>query len=96
MIKYEIEGGSLPVVICYPEQGQTLCTESGAMSWMSSNMNMETNTGGGIKKVSSRMFSGESIFMNAYTPQGGSGMIVFPFLYCIIFVSMDRREEEAC
>lgn len=77
MIKYEIEGGSLPVVICYPEQGQTLCTESGAMSWMSPNMKMETNSGGGIKKVFSRMFSGESIFLNEFTPQGGSGMIAF-------------------
>lgn len=35
MIRYEIEGGNLPVLICYPEEGQTLCTESGAMSWMS-------------------------------------------------------------
>jgi len=77
MIKYEIEGGNLPVVICYPEQGQTLCTESGAMSWMSPNMKMETNSGGGIKKVFSRMFSGESIFLNEFTPQGGSGMIAF-------------------
>ena len=32
MLKYEIEGGSLPVVICYPEQGQALCTEGGSMS----------------------------------------------------------------
>ena len=77
MIKYEIEGGSLPVVICYPEAGQTLCTESGAMSWMSPNMRMDTNTGGGIKKVFSRMFSGESIFMNEYTAEGGTGMIAF-------------------
>lgn len=77
MIKYEIEGGNLPVVICYPEQGQTLCTESGAMSWMSPNMNMETNTGGGIKKMFGRIFSGESIFMNEYTPQSGNGMIAF-------------------
>ncbi len=77
MIRYEIEGGNLPVVICYPEAGQTLCTESGAMSWMSPNMHMETNTGGGIKKVFSRMFSGESLFLNEYTPQGGSGMIAF-------------------
>ena len=37
MIKYEIEGGNLPVLICYPEAGQSLCTESGAMSWMSAN-----------------------------------------------------------
>ncbi len=77
MIRYEIEGGSLPVVICYPQAGQTLCTQSGAMSWMSPNMQMDTNTGGGIKKVFGRMFSGESIFLNEYTPYGGSGMIAF-------------------
>lgn len=77
MIKYEIEGGSLPVVICYPEVGQTLCTQSGAMSWMSPNMQMQTNSGGGIKKALGRLFSGDSIFMNEYTPQGGNGMIAF-------------------
>lgn len=77
MIKYEIEGGNLPVVICYPEVGQTLCTESGAMSWMSPNMVMNTNTGGGIKKMLGRMFSGESLFLNEYTAEGGAGMIAF-------------------
>jgi len=77
MIKYEIEGGHLPVVICYPEVGETLCTESGAMSWMSPNMKMETNTGGGLKKALGRFFSGESIFMNEYTAEGGAGMIAF-------------------
>lgn len=76
MIKYEIEGGNLPVVICYPEVGETLCTQSGAMSWMSPNMNMETNSGG-IKKALGRLFSGDSLFMNEYTPQGTSGMIAF-------------------
>lgn len=77
MVRYEIEGGNLPVVICYPEAGQTLCTESGAMSWMSPNMNMETNAGGGFKKAMGRLFSGESIFLNEFTPLGGSGMIAF-------------------
>ena len=77
MINYQIEGGNLPVVICYPEAGQTLCTESGAMSWMSPNMQMTTNTGGGVKKMFGRMFSGESLFMNEYTAQGGQGMIAF-------------------
>ncbi len=77
MLKYEIEGGNLPVLICYPEEGQTLSTQNGAMSWMSPNMKMDTNSGGGFKKVLGRMFSGESIFMNDYTPEGGSGMIAF-------------------
>lgn len=77
MINYEIEGGNLPVVICYPEAGQVLCTQSGAMSWMSPNMKMDTNTGGGLKKMFGRLFTGESIFMNEYTPMGGRGMIAF-------------------
>ena len=77
MIRYEIEGGHLPVVICYPEAGQTLCSENGAMSWMSPNMRMDTNTGGGLKKMFGRMFSGESLFLNEYTAENGSGMIAF-------------------
>ena len=77
MIRYEIEGGNLPVVICYPEVGQTLCSQSGAMSWMSPNMVMDTNTGGGIGKMFGRMFSGETLFLNEYTPQSGTGMVAF-------------------
>lgn len=76
MIKYEIKGDTLPVVICYPEQGQTLCSENGAMSWMSPNMKMETNAGG-FGKAMGRMFSGESLFLNEFTPEGGEGMIAF-------------------
>lgn len=77
MIRYEIEGGNLPVVICYPEAGQTLCSEGGAMSWMSPNMQMQTNTGGGFRKAMGRLFSGNSLFLNEYTPMGGPGMIAF-------------------
>lgn len=77
MLNYKIEGGNLPVVICYPEPGQVICSESGAMSWMSPNMKMETNSGGGIKKAIGRLFSGESLFMNEYYAQGSRGMIAF-------------------
>lgn len=77
MIDYQIEGGNLPVLICYPKAGQTLCTESGAMSWMSPNMRMETSSGGGIKKVFGRFFSGESLFINEYTAETNDGMIAF-------------------
>ena len=77
MLNYKIEGGHLPVVTCYLEPGQTLVSESGAMSWMSPNMHMETNSGGGVKKALGRLFSGESLFMNEYSAQGGTGMIAF-------------------
>lgn len=47
------------------------------MSWMSPNIDMQTNTGGGLKKTIGRLFSGEAIFMNEYTAVGCPGMIAF-------------------
>ena len=77
MLRYTIEGDNLPVVICYPEANQTLCSETGAMSWMSPNIKMDTNSGGGIKKALGRMLAGESLFMNEFTAQGDTGTIAF-------------------
>lgn len=76
-MKYNIIGEPLPVVICDMEPGEVMITESGAMSWMSPNMKMETTTGGGIGKALGRMFSGDTIFQNRYTAQGGPGQIAF-------------------
>ena len=75
-MKYSIEGAPLPVVICDLEAGETMITEKGAMSWMTPNMNMET-TGGGAGKMLGRMFSGENLFQNRYTAQGGPGQIAY-------------------
>lgn len=76
-MNYSIEGEPLPVVICNLENGETMITESGAMSWMSPNMKMETTSNGGIGKMIGRAFSGESLFLNRYTAQGGNGVIAF-------------------
>lgn len=65
------------MVICHLENGETMITEGGAMSWMSPNMKMETTTGGGLGKAFGRMLSGEKLFQNRYTAQGGEGMIAF-------------------
>ncbi len=75
-MKYRIEGEPMPVVICDVEAGEKLITENGAMSWMSPNMKMET-VGGGVGKMFGRMFSGEAMFQNHYTAQGGPGQIAF-------------------
>lgn len=76
-MKYEILGDTLPVVVCHLDNGEKLISEGGAMSWMSPNMKMETGTNGGIGKAIGRMFSGERIFQNIYTAQGGEGLISF-------------------
>lgn len=76
-MQYEIRGNSLPVVICNLESNETMITESGSMSWMSPNMQMETSSNGGIGKAFGRIFSGESIFQNNFTARNGPGMIAF-------------------
>ena len=74
-MKYEIKGGSFPVVVCELTNGEQMITEKGSMVWMSPAIQMET-TGGGVGKMFSKAFSGESIFQNIYTAQADA-MITF-------------------
>ena len=76
-MRYQSQGETLPVVICQLEDGEFMITERGDMSWMATNMQMETNMNGGFGKAMGRMFSKESIFQNTYTARGGTGMIAF-------------------
>ncbi len=75
-MQYKIIGEPLPVVECQLAAGEAMITERGSMCWMSPNMKMETSAGG-MGKAFGRMFSGESMFQNTYTAQGGAGMITF-------------------
>ena len=75
-MQYTILGNDLPVVTCNLAPGESMITERGSMSWMSPNMKMET-AAGGLGKAFGRMLSGEAIFQNIYTAQGGPGMIAF-------------------
>ena len=74
-MKYEIKGGNFPVVTCTLSSGEQMITEKGSMVWMSANIEMETQ-GGGLGKMFSKAFSGESMFQNIYTARG-EGMITF-------------------
>lgn len=74
-MKYEIKGGAFPVVVCELTDGERMITEKGSMVWMTPNMEMDTR-GGGIGKMFSKAFSGESMFQNIYTARG-AGMIAF-------------------
>ena len=75
-MKYRIQGEPSPVVICELERGEEVLCESGAMAWMSPNMEMRTE-GGGAGKMFGRLFSGESIMQNRYTAKDGPGLIAF-------------------
>ncbi|MBR7039421.1 MAG: TIGR00266 family protein [Oscillospiraceae bacterium] len=75
-MNYEIQGKPYPVAIMNLAAGESVVCQRGAMTWMSSNMEMQTK-GGGIGKMLGRALSGDSMFQNTYTAQGGPGMIAF-------------------
>ena len=74
-MQYEIIGEPFPAVVCTLKRGEKMKTEKGSMVWMDPCMSMET-TGGGVKKMFSKAFSGESMFQNIYTAQS-DGRIAF-------------------
>ena len=75
-MRYEIKGEPMPVLLVYLDSGESVMCQKGAMSWMTPNVKMVTSTGG-IGKAFSKMFSGESMYQNTYTAEGGEGMIAF-------------------
>jgi len=74
-MNFEIKGETLPVLILNLEPDETVVTEAGAMSWMSTNLKMDTNMKGGLLGGLGRAMSGESVFLNTYTSQGGPGLL---------------------
>lgn len=70
---------SLARVMLQP--GESIVAESGAMVGMSTNVQMQTQSGGlmgGLK----RMFGGESFFRNTFTAQGGPGEVLLAQALC--------------
>lgn len=90
---YKIIGEPMPVVTCELDAGESMITERGSMVWMTPNMKMETKAGG-LGKAIGRMFSGEALFQNIYTAQGGRGMIAFassfPGAIRVVEITPDR------
>ena len=76
-MKYEIKGGSFPIVECTLNKGEAMITQSGSMCWMDSSMQMETSSNGGLKKIVGRLFTNEKLFQNIYTSTSDGAKIAF-------------------
>lgn len=76
-LNYEINGTTLPVVTIQLSPGQRIYSSSGGMSWMTQQVEMETNSGGGLGKMFKRAISGESLFIVDYFVNSGMGEVAF-------------------
>jgi len=64
------------------QANEQVIAESGAMVGMSSNVNMETQSRGGMMGGLKRMFGGESFFRNTFTAQNGPGEVLLSQSLC--------------
>jgi uncharacterized protein (TIGR00266 family) len=76
-----IVGTTLPVLEFTLEPNETVISEAGELSWMSSTIQMQTHTqfggGGGFFGALKRVAGGGSLFMTEYRAMGGRGEIAF-------------------
>lgn len=83
-IDYKIIGTTMQAAIIEIEPGQMIYSETGGMAWMSGNVIMNTNAGGGgqglggmLGGMLKRAVSGESLFIVDYSVQSGRGLVAF-------------------
>lgn len=75
-ITYQTVGTTLQALSVQLDEGEHIYSEAGKMSWMTSNVKMSTH-GQGCSKMFSRFFSNESIFVNKFTCEKGTGVVSF-------------------
>jgi uncharacterized protein (TIGR00266 family) len=63
------------------QPGESIVAESGAMVGMSTNVQMQTQSGGMMSGLK-RLFGGESFFRNTFTAHGGPGEVLFAQPLC--------------
>ncbi|MCX7682023.1 MAG: TIGR00266 family protein [Anaerolineae bacterium] len=76
-MRYEIHGTVMQAVDIYLNPGERIYTESGGMAWMKGDIEMKTETKGGVMASLGRKLAGESLFMTTYTCRSGTGLVVF-------------------
>jgi uncharacterized protein (TIGR00266 family) len=86
---------SQAIAQCWLAPGESVMAESGAMMGMSTNVQMQTQSGG-IMSGLKRMFGGESFFRNTFTSQGGQGEVLFATPLCGDMLVLEAGQRQYC
>ncbi|MCL2388056.1 MAG: TIGR00266 family protein [Defluviitaleaceae bacterium] len=76
-MNYRIVGDSFPVLVCELAQGEKMITQRGGMSWRTADIEMSTNSTGGILKGLKRTLAGNDFFLNHYKALSNNQEIAF-------------------
>ncbi len=72
-----ITGTTMQTVLMELAPGESVYCQTHAMAWMSDNVNMNTNTGGGLLAGLKRSLTGGSVFITTYTAGAGGSKLAF-------------------
>ncbi len=76
-MEFKIHGTTLQTLDLTLSQGDAVFTESGGMAWMVGDIEMQTDTRGGLMKGLARSLAGESLFLTTYVCRGPKALITF-------------------
>src|ERR1700728_4146893 len=77
-MKYEISGTTMQTVGIDLAPGDVIYSQSAAMAWMTSGVNMATNTGGGLFAGLKRSLTGGSLFITEFSAAAGGHVAFAP------------------
>lgn len=92
-MEYRIIGSTMPLVAFTLNQGERICSQPGAMKWMSSQITMETSMSGGMFGALKRKVSGERAFFNYYLSQKDDEEIAFGHTFPGHIVPINVEEQ---
>jgi uncharacterized protein (TIGR00266 family) len=74
---YKVMGTVMQTVVMTLRQRQAIYSETGALSWMTDGIDMNTNMGGGLGGMFKRALTGESLFLVDYLSAREGALIAF-------------------
>ena len=94
-MKYEIFGGAFPAAKLSLDKGESVFTQSGAMAWADSDVEMETNANGGLLKSIGRALSGASLMFVTHTATKDNSSVTFSSAFpgTILPFTIDSEHE---
>jgi uncharacterized protein (TIGR00266 family) len=91
-ITYQTIGTTLQALSVQLDEGEHVYSEAGKMSWKTNNVEMTTH-GQGCSKMLSRLFTSESIFVNKFSFNSGTGLITFTTDQAGKIIPLDLKED---
>jgi uncharacterized protein (TIGR00266 family) len=96
-MRYEISGTTMQTVEIELGQGESVYSQTHAMSWMTEAIAMDTHTGGGLFAGLKRAMGGGSFFITQYSAQGRGQVAFAPrFPGTIVAKTLSPGESIVC